>query len=798
MKAYLYLAASMLPFAAQSVSAQSVGDQPEPQAVAPISARVQQAPLPIEPLAAPKSGGVAPEQTTDATGDIIVTATKRSESLQRVPIAITAIGGGELAAAGVLEARALPQIAPSLFISTSTSESAGTQVRLRGVGTSSNNVGFEGSVGIFEDGVYLNRPGEALSDLMDVRRVEVLRGPQGTLYGKNTTTGVINIITNEPTFDYSGDVYASYGNYDAVRIGGALSGPIVDDKIAFRLSGLYSRRDGYLYEPVRDRHLNTRDRYQLRAQLLFKPTENLGIRLIGEAQHKDEICCGAPYLAQGSGFANIAALGGIALSPSDDANEYRVALNGEMRTKVKARGITAIVNWDLGPAQAKLTYGHRFFRSSDSYDSDNSSLDILNVNDQQLRDRLDTIEGQLSATRGPVDFLIGVFAYDNKIDATQQSIFGADAGRFYNRLSGGLASANLYPVGGGDTLQTFTSKAQGISIFTHNVVEILPRLKATVGLRWLTEKKDGEGLLYTDGVAGSFGVAVPARCRPPVPVAARAFCPANPIGGSFSDSHWTYAAGLAYEPAPGSLLFVNHSTGYKGGGINAAKDARGPTTINPALVSGTFDPETVKSYEIGLKTRAFDRLITFNATAFLMKFSNFQFQLRDQTTLSTQVQTAAGVTSKGVELELTVNPMRGLSFGGNAAYVLAKYSDTTLDPTLAGRQLGNSPKWTFQPNATYSTDVGRWKATANVNARRVSGYIANVTLLQGNFQPGYTLVNASLAIESSEKLSVSVFANNLFDAYYSSLRTQAPLQANTFVSFPGEPRTYGVTVRKSF
>ncbi|EGY02417.1 TonB-dependent receptor [Nitrospirillum viridazoti Y2] len=742
---------------------------------------------------------MAQESAPEALDEIIVTATKRSESLQRVPMAISAIGGDTLASSGITEARALPQIAPSLFISTSTSESSGTQVRLRGVGTSSQNVGFEPSVGIFEDGVYLNRPGEALSDLMDVKRVEVLRGPQGTLYGKNTTTGVINVITKEPTFDWSGDGSITYGNYNTLRLGSDVSGPIVADKLAFRLSGLYSRRDGYIHDVTDGRDLNDRDRYQFRAQLLLKASETFSLRLIGEVQHKDEACCAAPYLSLGSGAATMAAAGGTILNPANEDNRYKVALNGPMDSKVNAHAVTAIANWDLEDFQTKVTYGHRYFGSSDSYDSDNSSANVLNVYGQQLRDRMDTLEAQLTTTQGPADLLFGVFGYDNTIGASQSSVFGTDAGRFYNLLSGGIAPASYYPAGGGDTLQTFSQSGRGLSLFTHDIIEIAPKLKATVGLRWLTEEKTGSGQVYTDGVADYYGMPLPARCKAPVPSAARAFCPDNPIGGKYSASHWTYALGLSYELTPDDMIFANYSTGYKGGGINAAKDARGPTTVNPATVSGTFAAETVKSYEVGLKSHAFNRMLTVNATAFLMDFDNFQFQTRDQTTLSTQVQTAASVRSKGVELELSLNPVKGLTLGGNAAFIIAQYGKETADATLAGNRLGNSPKWTLQPFVTYSVPLTPdWTLNSTVNARYVTDYIANTTLLAGNRQPGYAIVNASFTVESRDDLSISLYANNLFDRYYATLRTQAPLQANTFIIFPGEPRTFGVTVRRSF
>lgn len=729
--------------------------------------------------------------------DIIVTATRRSEALQRVPAAISAITETRLQEAGIEEARDLPQLAPSLFISTTTSESAGAQVRLRGVGTSSQNVGFEGSVGIFEDGVYLNRPGEALTDLMDVKRVEVLRGPQGTLYGKNTTTGIINIITNEPTFDWSGEAAASYGNLDAVRLSGALSGPLIDDKVAFRIAGLYNRRDGYIHNVLDGRVLNDRNRYQLRAQLLLKPFEGTTIRIIGSYQQKDEHCCAAPYTQLGSGSSIIAALGGTVLDPTQEINQYRVALTGPMSAKVRASGITVIGEQDLGWGSARMIYGHRLFKSNDANGS--TPLDILNVYNQRLRDRLDTLELQLNADVGPADLVLGVFAYDNAIQAQQSSVFGADAGRFYNRLTSGAAAASLYPAGAGDTLQSFDQDGKGLSVFTHNVIEIATGLKATLGLRWLTEKKTGAGVLYTDGVAGAYGGPLPARCLPSVPSAGRVLCPANPNNGTFSDSHWIYALGLSYEPMAGVLLYANLTTGYKAGGINAAKDARGATTVNPALVNGTFASETVTSYEVGFKSRTADRLLTLNATAFLMDFKNFQYQTRDNTTFSVQVQTAAGVRSKGIEVEATVNPAPGLEFGGNASYILAHFTPDTLDPTTRGKRLGNAPIWTLQPFVNYGFDLNdRFRLSANVNARYISNYNANVTLLPGAYQPGTTIVNASLKLEHGSGASVSLFAQNLFDKYYPVLRAQAPLQTATYIGYLNEPRTYGVTVRKTF
>src|SRR5688572_22567951 len=228
-------------------------------------------------------------------GDIIVTATRRSEVLSEVPIAVTALSGEQLTNSGVTDIRALNQLAPSLIVSGATSEVNFT-ARIRGVGTVGENPGLESSVALFIDGVYRSRTGVGLSELGEVERIEVLRGPQGTLFGRNASAGLINIVTKGPQFDFEGYGSATYGNYDYIRLDGGVTGPITET-IAARLDGVWQERDGFIKNVTPgEPDINDRDRWLARGQLLFEPSGALSVRLIGDYSQRRENCCGAVLL----------------------------------------------------------------------------------------------------------------------------------------------------------------------------------------------------------------------------------------------------------------------------------------------------------------------------------------------------------------------------------------------------------------------------------------------------------------------------------------------------------------------
>lgn len=237
----------------------------------------------------------AREQQPIDTGDIVVTATRRNQALSDVPMAVSAVTAENLRDTGAHDIRQLNQIAPSLLVSSTSSEGGAAVARIRGIGTVGDNPGLEGSVGIFIDGVYRSRAGMALTELGPLDRIEVLRGPQGTLFGRNTSAGLISIITAKPRFqpEISGQVDA--GNYNMWRLEGSVTGPIAST-VAARLDGVYMKRDGFLTDVISGRKVNGRDRWLLRGQVLFQPSDNTSFRLIGDYSQRREECCGATYL----------------------------------------------------------------------------------------------------------------------------------------------------------------------------------------------------------------------------------------------------------------------------------------------------------------------------------------------------------------------------------------------------------------------------------------------------------------------------------------------------------------------
>ena len=332
--------------------------------------------------------------------EIIVTATRRSQFLSDVPIAVSAVSGEALEKSGGTDIRQLNQLAPSLLVSSATNESNGA-ARIRGVGTVGENPGLESSVAVFVDGVYRSRTGVGLTDLGPLEGIEVLRGPQGTLFGRNASAGLLSITTAKPKFEFGGQGEISYGNFNAFRVVGSLTGPILGDKAAFRIDALYNKRDGFLTDTVSGRAINNRDRFLIRGQLLLKPNDDLSIRLIGDYNQKDEECCGASILAplqnlsrDASGnvvsspntiAALVRGLGGIYNLPTGSAKyAYQTAITPGASYDQATRdwGLSAEINWDLGGGTLTSITAYREFKNKSAQDADFNRIDLLRRDDQ--------------------------------------------------------------------------------------------------------------------------------------------------------------------------------------------------------------------------------------------------------------------------------------------------------------------------------------------------------------------------------------------------------------------------------
>ncbi|WP_137897344.1 TonB-dependent receptor [Sphingomonas sp. 2SG] len=482
------------------------------------------------------------------TSDIVVTATRRSQRLSNVPIAVSAYGTTALRHSGATDIRQMAQLVPSLLV-TSTGSEANATARLRGIGTVGDNPGLESSVAVFIDGVYRNRTGSGLNDLGEVERIEVLRGPQGTLSGRNSSAGAISIYTKYPEFKFGGYGEASYGNYNAVRLAGALTGPVLKDTLAFRVDGVVARRDGFYTDVVNKTDYNDRNRYFVRGQLFFKPSTDLSLRLIGDYTYRNEKCCGAVYVdtrekydptpgvagdfavsPQNRIVSVMQSLGAILPSAGDPYNRRTVASPGRAYANVtKDYGISSRIGWTIGSVQLISISAYREYQAGDAADPEYSSLDIgYRADDGNAYRRFRTYTHETRLSGGlfdnKLDWLVGGYFAHEGLEVADNFKLGTQFGAFAScslvaRLSanpalrdparsGCLSTAGRTAltaalggtvVGGLDRLSTannvgalrdvFDQTSTNYAFFTHDILRITDTLSLTAGLRYTHEHK---------------------------------------------------------------------------------------------------------------------------------------------------------------------------------------------------------------------------------------------------------------------------------------------------------------------
>ena len=439
---------------------------------------------PATQTTSPTAAGAVTQDTTSADegnqADIVVTAQGRAQALADVPVAVSAISAETLQNSGASDIRQLNQLAPSLLVSSTGSEANGS-ARIRGIGTVGDNPGLESSVAVFIDGVYRSRSGIGLTELGEIDRVEVLRGPQGTLGGRNSSAGLISIISKAPSFtSFSGGAEATYGNYDFYRVAGNLNLPL-SETIAARVDGVYVKRNGFYHDYTNNTDVNDRNRYFVRGQLLFEPSSDISFRLIGDYTHRDEKCCAATYvdrsvnpavgnlnepvtsvnagLAAGSNGNNIvnviADLGqpvGLVNRPGY-SREVSVSPGRSFAGITKDWGVSGQLDWNLGSTKLTSITAYRDYDSSQGSDTDYSRVDILyraaNGNSAR-RFRTFTQELRLNGTlfNDKLDWLVGGFFANEDLRVLDNLRFGTQYGRFATcRLVSGSALAQFYAPG---------------------------------------------------------------------------------------------------------------------------------------------------------------------------------------------------------------------------------------------------------------------------------------------------------------------------------------------------------------
>ena len=664
-----------------------------------------------------------PAAATDYTGieEIVVTSTRRAASVQDIPIAVTAISSEGLAARGIADVKELQQVAPSLTVTDSNSTTNGGTIRIRGMGTSGNNPGLESAVGSFIDGVYRSRSGLALQDLVDVERVEILRGPQGTLFGKNTSAGLIHIITKQPEFDWGGYVRGSLGNFDLRKVEASVTGPLVDEKLAFRLAGTYHARDGYYHDIDTNDTFADRDRWALKGQFLWTPTDSFDARVIADYTKMREHCCPAVETTVGENGVLLQGLGAVFPNPSNK-NTLDVGTNTDPVENVDDWGIQIEANWDLEWTKLKTLFAHRQTSIFRAQDVDFTNVDVLqptNVDEDWKNWSLELQAGGDVETL-KLDWLVGFYGYLESLDNAGQVRLGAAAGQYIGQQVARRVFlpnfASRFNAGEGRG-SVFQQDTKGWSLFTHDIFHLTERLNFTVGARYGWERKDGSGI--HDGAAPGRLASAPfcdqiTRGNTPLQNAIAQqlvglrntlsnVCDNFSWADSFTKQNWSATVQLGFAITEDINAYASVSRGYKAGGFNLDSDAFNceaaqiddlgdpgphPVTGVAAVQSGAFPgggvycyptdstkfgPESSLNYELGLKSQFFDGRLVANAAVFWTDFKGFQ--LNQFTGLGFIIRNVSKVQARGAELELTAYPAEGVIGNFSVTYADTRYGD---------------------------------------------------------------------------------------------------------------------------
>jgi outer membrane receptor protein involved in Fe transport len=791
--------------------------------------------------------------------EIVVTAQKRTENLQNVPIVVTTVSHQLLQDTGVKDIKDLALLAPGLLV-TSTSSEASTTARIRGIGTVGDNPGLESSVGIVIDGVYRPRNGVGFGDLGNVDRIEVLKGPQGTLFGKSATAGVINIITAAPKNTFGLDAELTGGNYGAIGGSAEITGPIVKDKLAASFYFADRQRDGFFDVdtgpgPRTSKHDTDRNFYTMRGQLLFTPSDTLKIRAIADYSKRKEDCCIAVITRASEGnLANgiVASLGGNDGDPAHpyDRNAYA---NRPDKQNIRDGGVSLQADWDVGPGTLTSITAYRDWKTKGGFDADFSTADIDYLPDDNrnsTRFRTFSQETRYGGTTGKLDFVVGGFYSHEKLDQNTSILVGNDFNPYLNSLFKALVPSFLYglpifPAAGGaidyvpgsGQVDRYRQTDNTYALFTNETFHFTDKLSFNGGFRYSIDAKSlnqfsnniGGGAACgaaNDGfaaigpfLAGLLGAVDATECLPFL----------SPGYNNFTNHQHetehapTGTAKLAYRVNPQLLLYASYARGYKAGGFNLDRvqcqvgdDGCAPGT--PAVITPirdtSFKAETNNAFEIGEKATLFDRKLLFNVAGFYQSYDNFQ--LNTFNGLVFVVDSIPKVISKGVDADFVWFADPKLTFQGGVTIADTRYHLTT--PQLAdlvhktefqgGRhsRLSLAPLVSASLSGTYTQPIGEdYQMRFNMGAKYSSKYNTGSDLDPGKEQKGYVVANARLGFgPRNGRWSIEAWSENLFDTHYKQVAFDSGFQnvptnaTGVLDAFLGAPRTFGGTLRLKY
>jgi len=766
----------------------------------------------------------SPPTQAAAPDEIVVTATKRVQTLDAVPISVAVTSAKTIQEAHITDLIDLQSVVPSLKVQ-QFSTVGQTNFTIRGFGNGAGNDGIETSVGVFIDGVYRSRAATALNDLPEIDRIEVLRGPQSTLFGKNVSAGAISIVTARPEFDVGGKAEVSFGNYGLVETRSTLNLP-VSDTLAVRLSENTDNRGGTYRDGTTGDKLNNRDRFSLRADVLWKPLDTLSVRILADYNQIHEVCCAVVSIENGPATQFIGApapygLGKPISVPQPDNRD--VQLNTNPVNRLSDEGVSGQVDWDLGSAKLTSITAYRHSADQSITDVDFTGADLANSN---RRNRYNTFTQELrlaSDGKGRFNYLVGAFYDHETLNSGVDTTYGSDIRAYADGLSGASAVPGLSNLAFLEYLQglvtpsivpgkTYFQAGQGIhdfytqhqdsySVFGQADYKVTNRLTVTGGLAFLDDRKRVVSDVVLNDPFSSLNLQnVPqlaALSSLGVPIAANSFGALGALqffygndpnhgpvnypnvneSGKLNGDKVTYTAHADYDfgVAHG---YLTYSTGWKAGAFNLSSDSRPPDANG---VGRSVNPENVTLYEAGIKSRFHGGYL--NLAVFHQTVKGFQDNAYTGTGFALVNAGKESVT--GFEIESNYRPIAWLSLDGAVTYLHPKYDSFTMAPCvsfdtvrcpvnpatgltpnfrdLSGTRPATIPSWTASAAATITH---RWSEDLRSTLHGEYDYTSKAQLIETTPPDistyGNQALNASFSIVSVRyKAEIMVWGHNL-------------------------------------
>jgi len=754
-------------------------------------------------------------------GGVTVTARRREENLQTVPAAISAINGDLLDSTYTVNTGLLSQLVPSLYYNSANPRN--TAYTIRGLGSntlsiSAANDGIEPGVGFYVDQVYHGRPATAAFDFTDIERVEVLRGPQGTLFGKNTTAGAIHLISREPTFEPELNGEVSYGDKDFLQAKGSVSGPLFGDKVAGRLSAQLTQRDGVLDNVNTGEQLNELDNYAVRGQLLWVPTDSVKVRLIGDVTDLDSACCTQGFLRVGQSlrspsrqFPALAA--GLGYEPpSRNVYDRLSDIDADLHINTQDGGVSLIADWNWGPATLTSVTAWRYWDWDVANDRDYTGIPIQMV--QRIPSRQDQYSQEFRITsNGDTRFRYvgGLYYFSQEINGHPISTYGPEAAYWL------LHPANFTVPIPRDLLDGYTQEGdshfemKSYAAFGEVNYDVTERLTATLGLRYTYEDKEGT---YATRVFGGLDLTglPPATAAELTRAKLSIFRPqsysAADDGGSLSGR-----ANLGYTFTDDLMAYVSFAYGYKSGGLNMSGlplDALN----QPALATAVIEDEKNTTYEVGLKYTMLDSRATLNLAGYWTVVKDYQANVvsnLETAAIRSYPANIPEVRVRGVEADFAALLFTGFTLRASVVYADGEYTDYSGGPCplevqtaatvacdLTGESLAGLSDWVGTLGFDYAIPLGAGEFLLHVDSNSRSGYNSDTSGSRYTEIDGYNVTNASVGYRLQGGWEVDVWARNVFASDYITALTIQTGNSGLILGQPSDPRIWGVTLRARF